>query len=36
MDIWMYVVGGIVLAVIAWLCYAVGPDLMRYIRISRM
>jgi len=36
MDTWMYVVGSIALVVIAWLCYAVGPDLVRYIRISRM
>jgi hypothetical protein len=36
MAIWMYIVAAVALIILAWLAYSVLPDLIRYVRISRM
>ncbi len=36
METWMYIVGAVIVALLAWLTYSLLPDLIRYIRISRM
>jgi hypothetical protein len=36
MEIWLYLVGALVLVGLGWFGYSVFPDIVRYIHISRM